>query len=30
MMLNEEFRQQLEKVTLADEVYELLNSQQNQ
>ena len=29
MMLNEEFRQQLEKVTLADEVYELLSSQQN-
>ncbi|MHC4204327.1 MAG: PTS sugar transporter subunit IIA [Planctomycetota bacterium] len=30
MMLNEEFRQQLEKVTRADEVYELLSSQQNQ
>lgn len=29
MMLNEEFRQQLEKVTHADEVYELLGSQQN-
>ena len=30
MMLNEEFRQQLEKVTCSDEVYELLNNQQNQ
>ena len=30
MMLNEEFRQQLEKVACADEVYELLNNQQNQ
>jgi len=29
-MLNEEFRQQLEKVTCSDEVYELLNNQQNQ
>ena len=29
MMLNEEFRQQLEKVALPDEVYELLSSQQN-
>jgi len=28
-MLNEEFRQQLEKVTSADEVYELLNNQEN-
>lgn len=30
MMLNEKFRQQLEKVTCSDEVYELLNNQQNQ
>ena len=30
LMLNEEFRQQLEKVTCSDEVYELLNNQQNQ
>jgi len=29
MMLNEEFRQQLEKVTCSNEVYELLNNQQN-
>ncbi len=29
LMLNEEFRQQLEKVTSADEVYELLNNQEN-
>jgi mannitol/fructose-specific phosphotransferase system IIA component (Ntr-type) len=28
-MLNEEFRQQLEKVTSADEVYALLNDQEN-
>lgn len=30
LMLNEEFRQQHEKATCADEVYELLNNQQNQ
>ncbi len=30
LMLNEEFRQKLEKVTCPDEVYELLNNQQNQ
>jgi fructose-specific phosphotransferase system IIA component len=30
LMLNEEFRQQLENVTCSDEVYELLNKQQNQ
>jgi len=30
IMMNEEFRQQLEKVTCADEVYELLSNQQNQ
>ena len=30
LMLNGEFRQQLEKVTCSDEVYELLNNQQNQ
>jgi fructose-specific phosphotransferase system IIA component len=30
IMLNEEFRQQLENVTCSDEVYELLNNQQNQ
>jgi fructose-specific phosphotransferase system IIA component len=30
LMLNEEFRQQLENVTCSDEVYELLNNQQNQ
>jgi fructose-specific phosphotransferase system IIA component len=30
LMLNEEFRQQLEKVTCSDDVYELLNNQQNQ
>ncbi len=29
IMMNEEFRQQLEKVTCADEVYELLSNQQN-
>ena len=29
LMLNEEFRQKLEKVTSADEVYELLNNQEN-
>jgi len=29
LMLNEEFRQQLEKVTSAEEVYELLNNQEN-
>ena len=29
LMLNEEFRQQLEKVTSTDEVYELLNNQEN-
>jgi fructose-specific phosphotransferase system IIA component len=29
LMLNEEFRQQLEKVTSADEVYALLNDQEN-
>jgi len=29
LMLNEEFRQQLEKVASADEVYELLNNQEN-
>ncbi len=29
LMLNEEFRQQLEKVTSSDEVYELLNNQEN-
>jgi fructose-specific phosphotransferase system IIA component len=29
LMLNGEFRQQLEKVTSSDEVYELLNNQQN-
>jgi fructose-specific phosphotransferase system IIA component len=29
LMLNEEFRQQLEKVTSPDEVYELLNNQEN-
>jgi fructose-specific phosphotransferase system IIA component len=29
LMLNEEFRQQLEKVTSADEVYGLLNNQEN-
>jgi fructose-specific phosphotransferase system IIA component len=29
LMLNEEFRQQLEKVTSADEVYVLLNDQEN-
>ena len=29
LMLNEEFRQQLEKVSSADEVYELLNDQEN-
>ena len=30
LMLNDQFRQQLEKVTCSDEVYELLNNQQNQ
>ncbi len=30
LMLNEQFRQQLEKVTSADEVYELLNNQRNE
>jgi fructose-specific phosphotransferase system IIA component len=30
LMLNEEFRQRLEKVTSSDEVYELLNNQENQ
>jgi fructose-specific phosphotransferase system IIA component len=30
LMLNEGFRQQLEKVICADEVYELLNNQQSQ
>jgi fructose-specific phosphotransferase system IIA component len=30
LMLNDEFRQQLENVTCSDEVYELLNNQQNQ
>jgi fructose-specific phosphotransferase system IIA component len=30
LMLNEEFRQQLEKVASADEVYELLNNQENE
>jgi len=30
LMLNEEFRQQLENVTRPDEVYELLNNQQDQ
>lgn len=30
LMLNEEFRQELERVTCSDEVYELLNNQQNQ
>jgi len=30
LMLNGEFRHQLEKVTSSDEVYELLNNQQNQ
>jgi fructose-specific phosphotransferase system IIA component len=30
LMLNGEFRQQLEKVTCSDEIYELLNNQQNQ
>ena len=30
LMLNEEFRQQLEKVTSSDEVYEILNNQENQ
>ena len=30
LMLNGEFRQQLEKATCSDEVYELLNNQQNQ
>ena len=29
LMLNEEFRQQLEKVASSDEVYELLNNQEN-
>ncbi len=29
LMLNEEFRQQLEKVTSSDQVYELLNNQEN-
>ena len=29
LMLNEEFRKKLEKVTSADEVYELLNDQEN-
>ena len=29
LMLDEEFRQQLEKVTSSDEVYELLNNQEN-
>ena len=29
LMLNEEFRQQLEQVTSTDEVYELLNNQEN-
>ena len=29
LMLNEEFRQKLEKVTAADEVYTLLNDQEN-
>jgi len=29
LMLNEDFRQQLEKVTSSDEVYELLNNQEN-
>ena len=29
LMLNEEFRQQLEKVTSSDEAYELLNNQEN-
>ena len=29
LMLNEEFRQKLEKATSADEVYELLNDQEN-
>jgi len=29
LMLNEEFRQQLERVTSSDEVYELLNNQEN-
>jgi len=29
LMLNEEFRQKLEKVTAADEVYALLNDQEN-
>lgn len=29
LMLNDEFRQQLEKVTSSDEVYELLNNQEN-
>lgn len=30
LMLNEDFRQQLENVTRSDEVYELLNNQQDQ
>ena len=30
LMLNEEFKQGLEKVTSADEVYELLNNQENE
>jgi mannitol/fructose-specific phosphotransferase system IIA component (Ntr-type) len=30
LMLNEEFRQKLEKATSADEVYELLNNQENE
>jgi fructose-specific phosphotransferase system IIA component len=30
LMLNGEFRQQLENVTCSDEIYELLNNQQNQ
>lgn len=30
LMLNEGFRQQLEKATSADDVYELLNNEQNQ
>ena len=29
LMLNDQFRQQLEKVTSSDEVYELLNNQEN-
>lgn len=30
LMLNEEFRQELERVTCSDEVYDLLNNQQSQ